>query len=223
MSSSGPGLPRPSRLLVVNHSEPSGARTTSRSLPYSPVKCATGVPSAPVSSSGTCHSRWPRSAANPDATGRDRRARWRCLVGWPGELGIGVRPATANSLDNRPAIVAPLLDPVDLVEAVLAEFGGVHPPVAIPRHALHVAVPDPALRGHPEQPGRDGPADAGPSPLRARPPSPVQAAHRRPVHSAIRAKGRERVTLRAAGRPPRLAERPVPSPVRVCMDVTAAQ
>ena len=63
MSSSGPGFPRPSRLLVVNHTEPSGARTTSRSLPYSPMKCATGVPSAPLRSSGTCHSRSPRSAA----------------------------------------------------------------------------------------------------------------------------------------------------------------
>ena len=39
------GCPRPSRLPVVNHSEPSGARATARSLRSSPVKCATGEPS----------------------------------------------------------------------------------------------------------------------------------------------------------------------------------
>jgi hypothetical protein len=33
LSSPDPGLPRPSRLLVVHHSEPSGARTTARSRP----------------------------------------------------------------------------------------------------------------------------------------------------------------------------------------------
>ena len=63
LSSSGPGSLRPSRLLVVTHSEPSGARTTARSRPNSPVKCAVGVPTAPVRSSGTCQSRIPRSAA----------------------------------------------------------------------------------------------------------------------------------------------------------------
>ena len=31
-------------MLVVNHSVPSGARTTARSLPNSPVKCAVGAP-----------------------------------------------------------------------------------------------------------------------------------------------------------------------------------
>ena len=78
LSSSGPGLPRPSRLLVVHHSEPSGARTTARSLRRTrSVKCATGAPTSPERLSGICHSRSPRSARDPEAAARDRGARRR--------------------------------------------------------------------------------------------------------------------------------------------------
>src|SRR6266581_5302523 len=47
LSSSWLAFPRPSRLLVVHHSEPSGARTTARNRPWSPTKCATGTPTGP--------------------------------------------------------------------------------------------------------------------------------------------------------------------------------
>jgi len=99
---------------------------------------------------------------HPQAAGGDRGPRRRSLVRWPGEFGIGVLPA-AGSLDDRPAVVAAPRDPVDLVKAVLAEFGGIHPPGTVPRHALNVAVPvapdesaervtwrGPASRGHPQ-------------------------------------------------------------------------
>ena len=163
MSSSGPGLPRPSRLLVVNHSEPSGARTTSRSRPNSPVKWATGAADRAGVIQRDLPQPHPAQRGDPEAAGRYRGARRRCLLGRPGELGIGVRRVVAGSLDDRPAVVVPLPDPVDFVEAVLAELGGVHPPVAVPRDPLHVAVPvgphqraervarsGPAVRRHPE-------------------------------------------------------------------------
>src|SRR5436190_5793343 len=99
----------------------------------------------------------------PEAAAGDRGSRRRCPVRRPGERGIGMRPVVAGALDERPAVVTPLLDPVDLVEAVLAEFGGVHPPRAVPGHALNIAVsigPDeraervarrgPAFGGHPQ-------------------------------------------------------------------------
>src|SRR5262249_47801915 len=63
LSSPGRWLPRPSRLLVMHHKEPSGARTTARGGPWAPVKGAIGAPPSPERASGICHSRSPRSAA----------------------------------------------------------------------------------------------------------------------------------------------------------------
>src|SRR4029077_4558194 len=72
-------------------------------------------------------------------------------------------PPAAGSLDDRPAVVAALLDPVDLVKAVLAEFGRIHPSGTVPRDALNIAMPigpderaegvtrcGTAIRGHPQ-------------------------------------------------------------------------
>ncbi len=59
-SSSGPGSPRPSVLFVSIHSEPSGARATSRRRPNSPTKCSTEVLG---SASGISRIRWPRRFA----------------------------------------------------------------------------------------------------------------------------------------------------------------
>src|SRR5262249_1566771 len=77
----------------------------------------------------------------PEAAARDRGSRRRRLARRPGEPGIGVPAVAGRALGDRPAVVAPLLDPVDLVETVLAELGGVHTPRAVPGHALHIAVP----------------------------------------------------------------------------------
>ena len=47
-----PASLRPSRLLVVNHSCPSGVATTVRSRPYSPSYIASGLPVAPSACTG---------------------------------------------------------------------------------------------------------------------------------------------------------------------------
>ena len=52
-SSPSRGLPRPSRLLVVNHSAPSGAATTVRSRPYCPTNSGTGSATEPSEPTGT--------------------------------------------------------------------------------------------------------------------------------------------------------------------------
>src|SRR5688572_27331254 len=61
-SSSAVGEPRPSWLLVVTHSEPSGAVTTVRSRPNWPWSRARGLPS-PEAVRGIVQSRRPASAA----------------------------------------------------------------------------------------------------------------------------------------------------------------
>ena len=56
-SSPGLGSVRPSRLEVVTHSDPSGARATERIRPYSPAKCCAVFPaSAPSSTTDHTHS-----------------------------------------------------------------------------------------------------------------------------------------------------------------------
>src|SRR5690606_1151708 len=76
----------------------------------------------------------PERAARVGEAGRGR------LVGRPGEQGVGEPFAPAGSLDLRPAVVPALLDAVDLVEAVLAELGGVHAALLVPGEPLDVAV-----------------------------------------------------------------------------------
>ena len=51
-SSPSRGLPRPSRLLVVNHSVPSGAAITVRRRPYCPTNSGAGPPSEPSAPTG---------------------------------------------------------------------------------------------------------------------------------------------------------------------------
>ncbi len=61
LSSCLPGSVRPSVLLVVIHSEPSGATATLRIRPWSSAKCLVGLP-ASVPSSGTENRHFPCSA-----------------------------------------------------------------------------------------------------------------------------------------------------------------
>jgi hypothetical protein len=56
-SSPSRGRPRPSRLLVVNQSVPSGAATTVRKRPYCPTNSGAGVPSEPSAPTGIWKSR----------------------------------------------------------------------------------------------------------------------------------------------------------------------
>src|SRR5580765_4803435 len=62
------------------------------------------------------------------------------VIGRPLDERVDVCRVAGSSLDARPAVVAALLDLVELVPGVLAELAGVHRPVGRPREALDVAV-----------------------------------------------------------------------------------
>ena len=126
-SSSPVGSPRPSRLDVRIHSEPSGA-SCDRAQPAVPARqqgprrAGAGRPS-----SGTCQSRSPRSAATyrvepaiVDPAGGGVRGR-------PGDQRRGEARVVRGALHGRPAVVLAGLDEVDLVEPVLPELAGPQP------------------------------------------------------------------------------------------------
>ena len=134
------GAPRPSRLLVVTQSRPSGATATVRIRPYSPDEEVGGV-------------RGPRAAdvdapqplaraARPARGGRRGRPARRARRPSVSQTTCGsTRPScAAAALDHRPAVVVARLDQVELVEGVLAELRGPQPVPVVEREPLHVAV-----------------------------------------------------------------------------------
>src|SRR3954447_11606534 len=72
----------------------------------------------------------------------DRVAARRGLGGRPGHLRVDEAPALrgAAALDDRPPVVPPRADEVDLVDVVLPELGGPQPAAAVPGQALRGAV-----------------------------------------------------------------------------------
>ena len=141
-SSSAAGVPRPSRLLVSTQSEPSGASTTARSRPNSSVSSAEGAVTPPLPSSGTSHSRCPRSAVTYSAPSAIAAPDGAASSGAHVSSGVGELRGAAPALHLRPAVVGARLQAVHLVEGVGAELRGVQAAGVVPGQALHVAVPE---------------------------------------------------------------------------------
>ena len=138
-SSPARGSVRPSRLEVVTHSDPSGARATERIRPYSPAKCCCGLPRV-----GAVEDDGPDAlalqGAEPGPAGRDRDPARRALVDRPLGQRVGVPALAVGALDVGPAVVLARPDQVELVGALVAELGGPQPAGVVEADALDVAV-----------------------------------------------------------------------------------
>ena len=134
------GSPRPSRLLVVTHSRPSGRDRHGAHpavLADEEVGGCRGPPPADVDPPQPL-----ARAARPARGGRRAKAS-------PDGEATSVSQTTwgsmspscaAAALDQRPAVVVARLDQVELVEGVLAELRGPQPVPVVEREPLHVAV-----------------------------------------------------------------------------------
>ena len=133
--------PRPSRLDVVTHSVPVGRRRRPCAAGRSrPRRSAVGLPtpSAVVPGPATAAAAQARPSTGarrrtPGPRGRRRRS--------PDDLRVdeAARPRRRRPRPG-PAVVAALLDQVELVPGVVAELRGPQPALVVQRQALHVAV-----------------------------------------------------------------------------------
>ena len=136
------GVPPFMSLLVeVSQRAPSGVLVMLRRRPQRPEKTAWGVPT-PVPAAVDLGD--PELAAGDagdvDPVVDDLHAARSGLGGRPGALRGDVAAAVADgSLAGGPAVVAALLDQVQLVLAVLAELGRPQLTAGVPREALRVA------------------------------------------------------------------------------------